>query len=55
MKMIITNKNEEIIVNSHFASKSEDEIALNMSNIIADLINRIMEDSDDDNNVKMEV
>ena len=31
---------DEIIINSHFTSKTEEEIALNMSSIIAKLINR---------------
>lgn len=34
---------DEIIINSHFTSKTEEEIALNMSKIIAKLINRDLE------------
>ncbi len=38
--MIKTKRMDEIIINSHFTSKNEEEIALNMSRIIAKLINR---------------
>lgn len=38
---------DEIIVNSHFTSKTDEEIALNMSNIIAKLINRDLESLED--------
>ncbi len=41
--MIKTKKMDEIIINSHFISKTEEEIALNMSKIIAKLINRDLE------------
>ncbi|MFY9213095.1 MAG: hypothetical protein WAO45_00080 [Tissierellaceae bacterium] len=41
--MIKTKKMDEIIINSHFTSKTEEEIALSMSKIIAKLINRDLE------------
>ena len=41
--MIKTKKVDEIIINSHFTSTTDEEIALNMSNIIARLINRDLE------------
>ena len=46
VKMIKTKKMDEIIINSHFTSKTEEEIALNMSKIIAKLINRDLENMD---------
>ena len=45
--MIKTKKMDEIIINSHFTSKTEEEIALNMSRIIAKLINRDLENRGD--------
>lgn len=45
--MIKTKKLDEIIINSHFTSKTEEEIALNMSRIIAKLINRDLENMGD--------
>ena len=41
--MIKTKKVDEITINSHFTSKTDEEIALNMSRIIAELINRDLE------------
>ena len=41
--MIKTKKMDEIIINSHFNSKTDEEIAKNMSEIIAKLINRDLE------------
>ncbi|HLR34673.1 MAG TPA: hypothetical protein VK071_05000 [Tissierellales bacterium] len=41
--MIKTKKTDEIIINSYFTSKTDEEIALNMSKIIAELINRDLE------------
>ena len=43
VKMIKTKKVDEITINSHFTSKTDEEIALNMSRIIAELINRDLE------------
>ncbi len=47
VKMVKTKKVEEITVNSHFTSKTDEEIALNMSKIIAKLINRDLENVGD--------
>ncbi|MFA7533160.1 MAG: hypothetical protein WCY46_02420 [Tissierellaceae bacterium] len=41
--MIKTKKMDEIIINSHFNSKTDEELAKNMSEIIAKLINRDLE------------
>lgn len=41
--MIITRTRDGVIINSHFASKTEEEIAMNMSKVIAKLINRDLE------------
>ncbi len=47
VKMVKTKKVEEITINSHFTSKTDEEIALNMSKIIAKLINRDLENVGD--------
>lgn len=41
--MVVTTKKDKVTVNSHFSSKTNDEIALNMSSIMANLINRDLE------------
>lgn len=41
--MIITRTRDGVIINSHFASKADEEIAMKMSKIIAKLINRDLE------------
>lgn len=46
-RMIKTKRIDEIVINSHFTSKTDEEIALNMSNVIAKLINRDLENMED--------
>lgn len=41
--MVVTTKKDKVTVNSHFSSKTNDEIALNMSSVMAHLINRDLE------------
>ena len=41
--MVVTTKKDKATVNSHFSSKTNDEIALNMSSVMANLINRDLE------------
>lgn len=41
--MVVTTKKDKVTVNSHFSSKTNDEIALNMSSVMAHIINRDLE------------
>ncbi|WP_129721396.1 hypothetical protein [Xylanivirga thermophila] len=48
--MIETKRINEIIINNHFNSETEEEIALSMSTIIANLINRDLENMESKEN-----
>lgn len=45
--MVVTTKKDKVTVNSHFSSKTNDEIALNMSSVMANIINRDLENMKD--------